>query len=445
MAHDAPAPNTESTESISEPRPPSAAGDDGGILSLRALISTKDADTLTREASEGTLELEEDTEVHISEATPGAADQVLTATGTVAGVAKVYARIAARLVSPAVRASPPPSSTSSTSSPRPAPLTLRLLAPHRHLGTLIGKHGTIIRAIEAASGARIVAHKRILPRSTERRVDVCGEAGAVGEAVARVAGCLREAAAREETVLFEPGPAARIDDDDDARGEPVPEREPMTESVPEPEHEPAPEPGHEQEPHAEPPAGKRARNGRRRERASNTTPKQRESEGRGEDKDKDKDKDKGGGNGKGKGKHEDECAPGPARPSSSTSQTQTQTPEPAARETRRIEIPADVVGYVVGRNGTNLAWIKRTAHAKIHLARAPARTRKQGEGEGGRAGSVLKVVGTAGAVETAVALVEKRLERERRRRARGGRESQGSQEEQEEEEEEEEEEEKEDV
>ncbi|TBU56042.1 hypothetical protein BD310DRAFT_641565 [Dichomitus squalens] len=428
MAHDAPAPNTESTEPISEPRPPGAAGDDGGILSLRALISTKDADTLTREATEGTLELEEDTEVHISEAGAGAADQVLTATGTVAGVAKVYARIAARLVPPAARASPAPSSTSSASGPPPtAPLTLRLLAPHRHLGTLIGKHGTVIRAIEAASGARIVAHKRVLPRSTERRVDVCGEAGAVGMAVARVAGCLRAAAAREETVLFEPGPAERIDDDDDARGEPVPGPEPMTESVPGPEPEPAPEPDPEQEPHAEPPAGKRSRNGRRRERASKTMPKQKESEGKGKSTDKDK----------GKGKDKDTCASGPQRPSSSQSSSKSaQTPEQAARETRKMVIPEDVVGYILGQNGTNLAWIRRTARARVYLASAPARTRNKGE----EAGRVLKIVGTVEAVETAVAIVEKRLERARRKRGRGGGKRQGSQTEEEEDEDEEEEE-----
>ncbi|TBU56045.1 hypothetical protein BD310DRAFT_950378 [Dichomitus squalens] len=104
---------------------------------------------------------------------------------------------------------------------------------------------------------------------------------------------------------------------------------------------------------------------------------------------------------------------GPSSSPQPLSSEKTQTSAPPVLETRKMSIPEDMVGYVLGRNRSNLAWIRRTARAKINLASQP--TQKKGDD----AERVLKIVGTALAVETAISLIEKRVERARRLRAGG--------------------------
>lgn len=75
------------------------------------------------------------------------------------------------------------------------------------MGTIIGRGGLKIKAIQDASGARMVASKDMLPQSTERIVEVQGSADAIGTAIEQIGKCLLEDWERGQgTVLFHPGP-----------------------------------------------------------------------------------------------------------------------------------------------------------------------------------------------------------------------------------------------
>jgi heterogeneous nuclear rnp K-like protein len=94
------------------------------------------------------------------------------------------------------------------SAPPPSTHTsLRLLISHNLMGTIIGRSGLKIKAIQDASGARMVAAKEMLPQSTERIVEVQGTADGIGRAVEEIGKCLLEDWERGlGTVLYHPGP-----------------------------------------------------------------------------------------------------------------------------------------------------------------------------------------------------------------------------------------------
>jgi heterogeneous nuclear rnp K-like protein 2 len=74
------------------------------------------------------------------------------------------------------------------------------------MGTIIGRNGLKIKAIQDGSGARMVASKDMLPQSTERIVEVQGSPEAIGRAIAEIGKCLLEDWERGlGTVLFHPG------------------------------------------------------------------------------------------------------------------------------------------------------------------------------------------------------------------------------------------------
>lgn len=76
------------------------------------------------------------------------------------------------------------------------------------MGTIIGRNGLKIKAIQDGSGARMVASKDMLPQSTERVVDVQGSPEAIGRAIEEIGRCLLEDWERGlGTVLYHPGVA----------------------------------------------------------------------------------------------------------------------------------------------------------------------------------------------------------------------------------------------
>jgi heterogeneous nuclear rnp K-like protein len=80
------------------------------------------------------------------------------------------------------------------------------LISHNLMGTIIGRNGLKIKAIQDGSGARMVASKDMLPQSTERIVEVQGSPEAIGRAIAEIGKCLLEDWERGlGTVLFHPG------------------------------------------------------------------------------------------------------------------------------------------------------------------------------------------------------------------------------------------------
>ncbi|KZV76952.1 hypothetical protein PENSPDRAFT_660643 [Peniophora sp. CONT] len=194
--------NQNQSGSPPQSRSPSPAGHD--VLTLRALVSTKDAGVIIGKAGKNVADLRDQTGVKagVSKVIPGIHERVLTVSGSVESVAKAYALIIEQLVE-ANPASPGVSSSSS-----PAHTSIRLLISHNLMGTIIGRNGLKIKAIQDGSGARMVASKDMLPQSTERVVDVQGSPESISRAIEEIGRCLLEDWERGlGTVLYHPGVA----------------------------------------------------------------------------------------------------------------------------------------------------------------------------------------------------------------------------------------------
>ncbi|KZT05960.1 cytoplasmic protein [Laetiporus sulphureus 93-53] len=306
-------------EAASSPhsRSPSPAGND--TLTLRALVSSKDAGVIIGKGGKNVADLRDQTGVKagVSKVVPGVFERVLTVGGSVEGVAKAYALIVSQLV-----AANPSSPVSNSSQPHTA---IRLLISHNLMGSVIGRNGLKIKAIQDASGARMIASKEMLPQSTERIVEVQGSPDAIGRAIEEIGRCLLEDWERGMgTVLFHPGPGT----------------------------------GDER-------SGRRSSNagGRRYN---------------------------GDANGRGR------TSPSPTSPT-----------QPTNLRTQNISIPSDMVGCIIGRNGTKITEIRRLSGSKISIAKEP-------HDETGE--RMFTIVGTPEANEKALFLLYNQLESEKERR-----------------------------
>lgn len=228
------------------------------------------------------------------------------------------------------------------------------------MGTVIGRNGLKIKAIQDASGARMVASKEMLPQSTERIVEVQGSAEAIGRAIEEIGKCLLEDWERGQgTVLFHPGTA-----EDRSPGSVRKSPGPTSAFTSPPSYM----------------SSTRSRtNGDLHSTFSPSSARR--------------------------------TSPVPASPHSPN-----QTP-PNNLRTQNISIPSDMVGCIIGRQGTKITEIRRLSGSKISIAKTP-------HDETGE--RMFTIVGTPEANEKALFLLYNQLESEKERRV--GREAQQAQE-----------------
>ena len=196
-------PDSVSPKTSQDPNVIPTGGDDHH-LTLRALVSTKEAGIIIGKAGATIANIRQVTGVKagVSKVVPGVQDRVFSATGEVEGISAAYGEVARLLLETPLSDSslPPP--------PVGAFTSIRLLISHNLMGTVIGRSGLKIKQIQDASGARMVASKEMLPQSTERVVEVQGAVEAIKTAVLEIAKCLLEDWDRGQgTVQYHPGAA----------------------------------------------------------------------------------------------------------------------------------------------------------------------------------------------------------------------------------------------
>ncbi|ORX95642.1 hypothetical protein K493DRAFT_314909 [Basidiobolus meristosporus CBS 931.73] len=176
-------------------------------LTLRALVSTKEAGVIIGKAGKNVAELREITGVKagVSKVVQGVHDRVLSVTGSLDGVAQAYSMIAQTMLENPITTSPPTTPVSPVKPTATGSASIRLLISHNLMGTIIGRQGIKIKQIQDISGVRMVASKEMLPQSTERIVEVQGSVEAIKVAVWEIGKCLIEDWERGVgTVLYNP-------------------------------------------------------------------------------------------------------------------------------------------------------------------------------------------------------------------------------------------------
>lgn len=279
-------------------------------LTLRAIVTSKEAGVIIGKAGQNVADLRDKTGVRagVSKVVPGVHDRVLTVTGALTGISEAYGLVADGLV----KGAPQMGMGGVVSNPNTHPI--RLLISHNQMGTIIGRQGQKIKQIQDASGVRMVAQKEMLPQSTECIVEVQGTPDGVQKAVWEIGRCLIDDEQRGfGTVLY--SPAVRVQG-----GAPgAPGAPPLNGNA-----------GYGAPP---PRSFNRTGNGNDFTGGAPSYPPRR--------------------NGPGEG------GPPPVVEEGEDIQTQ------------NISIPADMVGCIIGRGGSKISEIRKSSGARISIAKAP--------------------------------------------------------------------------
>ncbi|KAK0630747.1 hypothetical protein B0T17DRAFT_230229 [Bombardia bombarda] len=170
-------------------------------LTLRAIVSSKEAGVIIGKGGKNVADLRDETGVKagVSKVVQGVHDRVLTITGGCDAISRAYAVVARALLegAPAMGMGGVPQGNGTH--------PIKLLISHNQMGTIIGRQGLKIKHIQDVSGVRMVAQKEMLPQSTERVVEVQGTPEGIQRAVWEICKCLVDDWQRGTgTVLYNP-------------------------------------------------------------------------------------------------------------------------------------------------------------------------------------------------------------------------------------------------
>lgn len=188
-------------------------------LTLRAIVSSKEAGVIIGKGGKNVADLRDETGVKagVSKVVQGVHDRVLTITGGCEAISRAYGVVTRALLEGAptvgmggvVSGNGTHGTISFLSAFRQALANsvpaVKLLISHNQMGTIIGRGGLKIKHIQDASGVRMVAQKEMLPQSTERVVEVQGNPEGIQRAVWEICKCLVDDWQRGTgTVLYNP-------------------------------------------------------------------------------------------------------------------------------------------------------------------------------------------------------------------------------------------------
>ncbi|KAJ9136671.1 KH domain RNA-binding protein [Pleurostoma richardsiae] len=170
-------------------------------LTLRAIVSSKEAGVIIGKRGQNVADLRDETGVKagVTKVVQGVPDRVLTITGGCEAISRAYAVVARALLEGA------PSMGMGGVVQGNGTHPIKLLISHNQMGTIIGRQGLKIKHIQDVSGVRMVAQKEMLPQSTERIVEVQGTPEGIQRAVWEICKCLVDDWQRGTgTVLYNP-------------------------------------------------------------------------------------------------------------------------------------------------------------------------------------------------------------------------------------------------
>ncbi|CAG8962437.1 hypothetical protein HYFRA_00014066 [Hymenoscyphus fraxineus] len=184
-----------------EPLPKTDEDYENAQLTLRAIVSSKEAGVIIGKGGKNVADLRDETgcKAGVSKVVQGVHDRVLTIAGGCLDISKAYAIVAKALLEGAPQMGMGGVVSQNGTHP------IKLLISHNQMGTIIGRQGLKIKHIQDVSGVRMVAQKEMLPQSTERIVEVQGTPEGIQKAIWEICKCLVDDWQRGTgTVLYNP-------------------------------------------------------------------------------------------------------------------------------------------------------------------------------------------------------------------------------------------------
>uniref|UniRef100_A0AAQ4RCF7 Poly(rC) binding protein 3 n=1 Tax=Gasterosteus aculeatus aculeatus TaxID=481459 RepID=A0AAQ4RCF7_GASAC len=176
---------------------PTKVQSDGGLnvtLTIRLLMHGKKGETVKK------MREESGARINISEG--NCPERIVTITGPTDTIFKAFAMIAYKFEEDIINSM---SNSPATSKP---PVTLRLVVPASQCGSLIGKGGSKIKEMRESTGAQVQVAGDMLPNSTERAVTISGTPEAIIQCVKQICVVMLESPPKGATIPYRPKPAS---------------------------------------------------------------------------------------------------------------------------------------------------------------------------------------------------------------------------------------------
>uniref|UniRef100_A0A8C6XTZ7 K Homology domain-containing protein n=1 Tax=Naja naja TaxID=35670 RepID=A0A8C6XTZ7_NAJNA len=175
---------------------------EGGLnvtLTIRLLMHGKVSST---EKGETVKKMREESGARINISEGNCPERIVTITGPTDAIFKAFAMIAYKFEEDIIN-----SMSNSTATSKP-PVTLRLVVPASQCGSLIGKGGSKIKEIRESTGAQVQVAGDMLPNSTERAVTISGTPDAIIQCVKQICVVMLESPPKGATIPYRPKPAS---------------------------------------------------------------------------------------------------------------------------------------------------------------------------------------------------------------------------------------------
>ncbi|KAI8379408.1 uncharacterized protein BYT42DRAFT_325860 [Radiomyces spectabilis] len=179
-------PSKAASATVTVAAPAELVDDNANKIAIRSLVSTKDAGIIIGRGGKNVGDIRERStaKVTISDIVQGAVERILTVTGRPDAIAKAYALVGQKILSE--------TPLNEAGDSEPEKVTIRLIIPDSRMGTLIGRGGSMIRAIKEQSGVNAKASEEALPISTERLIYLTGSPEGIQVAVKKISEVLLE-------------------------------------------------------------------------------------------------------------------------------------------------------------------------------------------------------------------------------------------------------------
>ncbi|NXR42741.1 PCBP3 protein, partial [Zosterops hypoxanthus] len=177
---------------------------EGGLnvtLTIRLLMHGK-VRAPTAGKGETVKKMREESGARINISEGNCPERIVTITGPTDAIFKAFAMIAYKFEEDITN-----SMSNSTATSKP-PVTLRLVVPASQCGSLIGKGGSKIKEIRESTGAQVQVAGDMLPNSTERAVTISGTPDAIIQCVKQICVVMLESPPKGATIPYRPKPAS---------------------------------------------------------------------------------------------------------------------------------------------------------------------------------------------------------------------------------------------
>lgn len=173
-------------------------GDMGVTLTLRLLMHGKEVGSIIGKKGETVKRIREESSARINISEGSCPERIITITGPTDCVFRAFTMITFKLEEDLTALV-----ANGTMTNKP-PVTLRLVIPASQCGSLIGKGGSKIKEIRETTGAQVQVAGDLLPNSTEREVTISGSQDAIIQCVKLICTVILESPPKGATIPYRP-------------------------------------------------------------------------------------------------------------------------------------------------------------------------------------------------------------------------------------------------